>query len=73
MRKVRNMDLASEIACHVMDTGHGMDWLGARVLEKEHRYGKRIFKEAWWTEKLQAANRTKCVIDEAWRLKLQAV
>ena len=66
-RKVKGMEVtSSEIAKHVMDTGHLMEWTGARILEREVTYGKRIFKEAWWTRRLNAENRTKQVISDAW-------
>ena len=65
-RMVRNMSETSEIVKHMMETGHSMSWSEAKVLDREELYGRRIFKEAWWTKKLAAANRTDCIIDSQW-------
>ena len=65
-RMVASMSETSEIAKHVMETGHRMDWANAKILDRETKYGRRIFKEAWWTKQLESDNRTKCVIGGAW-------
>ena len=65
-RMVTNMSDASEIARHVMETGHRMEWDKADILAKEENYGRRIFKEAWWTKKMRAGNKVKCNVDDMW-------
>ena len=65
-RMVNNMNETSEIAKHVMETGHGMKWDMASILAREDGYTKRLFKEAWWTRKMKAGNKIKWNIDEAW-------
>lgn len=72
-RMVKNMENErSEIAAHVLETGHSMNWEAATTLEKGQAfYGKRIFKESWWTKKLSSSNKVKCVVDDSWQRLIQ--
>ena len=65
-RAVREHKETSEIASHVTDTGHRMDWTGALVLEREKEYFKRGCKESWWTAFYGSGNRTRWTLSEAW-------
>ena len=65
-RNLRNWAPSSEVVQHVSATGHGMNWGQARVLAKEDRFRKRIFKESWWTAKLRSGNRVYSELKGAW-------
>lgn len=66
-RSVKNCNVsASEIAAHVWETGHSIDWDKAGILASEKSYHKRVFKEAWYTRKHKAGNRVFHNLDRAW-------
>ena len=65
-RAVRECKETSEIASHVVESGHRMDWNGASVLEREVEYFKRGCKEAWWTRYFGSGNRTRWNLSGAW-------
>ena len=66
-RAVKNFEERSELAMHVAETGHGVDWAGVSVIDRERDYFKRGFKEAWWTSVFRGGNRTRCVVSDVWR------
>ena len=56
-RAVRSFVASSEVANHVIQTGHAMKWSGAECLTRESCYFRRIFKEAWHTRARGSGNR----------------
>ena len=66
-RAVRSLEERSELAMHVAETGHGVDWAGVRMVDRERDYFKRGFKEAWWTLVFNSKNRTRCEVSDVWR------
>ena len=66
-RAVRRFEETSEIAMHVAETGHRMDWTSAGVIDKEKDYFKRGFKESWWSSVYASSNRTRCEVSKVWR------
>ena len=69
-RAVRNMSSTPEIAKHVMDLDHRMDWEAAQMLDREVNYFKRTFKEAWHSKASNSVNilrnRVCQMVDDAW-------
>ena len=65
-RAARNFDGTSELAVHVAETGHRVDWSGMSVVDKEVDYFKRGFKEAWWSSVHKSRNRTRCEVSDVW-------
>ena len=65
-RAVKNFALSSEIANHVLETGHRMDWEGASSLARERGCFRRRFKEAWFSKFYSSSNRTFHDLDPAW-------
>ena len=65
-RAVRGCSSSSEIARHVWEKGHQMDWEREVVLLRERNYYRRIFKEAWFSRAYESGNRTFHELDQAW-------
>ena len=65
-RAVRQWSTSSEIAKHVMEEGHSVDWEAASIVAREGCYRKRIFKEAWFTKVHRSSNRVFTQVDETW-------
>ena len=55
-RSVRNFSTRSEVANHVHQTGHLMNWDAARILGREGQHFRRIIKEAWFTRSHSSGN-----------------
>ena len=66
-RAVREWKETSEIAVHVAETRHTMDWTGTLVVDREKEYFKRGCKESWWTSFFGSGNRTRSSLSDAWR------
>jgi len=69
-RAVKNFAVNSEVASHVHENIHAIDWDQASVLAKEQQYHKRIFKEAVFSELHHSSNRTFTEVDKAWSVVL---
>ena len=69
-RAVRTWSQSSEIANHVVETGHHMNWEGATVLTKEGNHFHRVFKEAWLSRVHSSGNRVFHQLDSAWDVLL---
>jgi hypothetical protein len=67
-RAVRTMASTSEIASHVLDTGHSINWDAAVRIDRDRGFFKRRFKEAWHTRKHASSNRVFHDLDSAWDL-----
>ena len=67
-RAVRVFHPNSEVAHHVHEENHAMDWDSVRILGREEGRFKRIFKEAWHTKSFSAGNRVFTQIDPEWNL-----
>ena len=65
-RAVKNMSTASEIANHCLNEDHRMDWEGSKIIGREKWHTKRLFKEAWCSNKYQSGNRTFIDLNKAW-------
>ena len=66
-RNVQNIDVErSEVARHVHDFQHQVDFMNMSVLDRERLWKKRIIKEAIWSRKLSSSNRTKFSISHQW-------
>ena len=60
VRNIRELDAdKSELAKHVLDTGHRIDIDALTILEREPVWKKRIVKESLWTRRLHSSNKTK--------------
>lgn len=60
IRNIRDMDTdRSEMAKHVMESGHSIDIDSMKVIDRESCWRKRIVKESLWTRKLDSSNKTK--------------
>jgi len=66
-RAVRRFAVSSEVANHVTDSGHDMDWESALTLDSESHFRKRVFKEAWFSRKYDSGNRVFCELDDVWK------
>ena len=65
-RAVRQLATSSEIANHVLETGHRIDWEKYECLSQESSHFGRIFKEAWFSHKHSSGNRVFHDLDPAW-------
>ena len=65
-RAVKNFSSSSEIANHVLDADHRVDWEGAEILNFEDCHQKRIFKESWFTRIHNSGNRVFYDLNSAW-------
>ena len=65
-RAVRNWSRSSEIANHVEETGHRVNWEGATTLTKESSHFQRVFKEACFSRSHNSGNRVFHQLDSAW-------
>ena len=65
-RAVSKLSTSSEIANHSIEADHRIDWEKAEVLDRESWHSKRLFKEAWYTQKYSSSNRVFSEIDRAW-------
>ena len=65
-RAVRNFSTSSEIANHVLDNDHRIDWDNAGILDRESCHFKRLFKEAWHSKVCNSGNRVFFDLDNAW-------
>ena len=65
-RVVRSWSQSSELASHVMETGHRIGWEEAAILSKERVYFNRIFKEAWFSRVSGSSNRVFHQLDGTW-------
>ena len=65
-RAVRNLSTFSEISNHVLNSGHVMNWEGAKVLTFEGNHMKRLFKESWFSRTHNNGNRVFYDLDNAW-------
>jgi hypothetical protein len=60
MRAVRDLDVdRSELAKHVHESNHKIDFAGMHCLEREGFWKRRIAKEALWSRILKSSNATK--------------
>ena len=67
VRAVRNFQLdSSEVAKHVHESQHHVDFDSMEVIDQEEGWFKRVIKEAIWTKRLQSGNRTKCEVGACW-------
>jgi hypothetical protein len=66
-RAVRTFSDRSEVARHVLETDHRIDFGGAEIVTKERKFYKRIFKEAWVTEREGGANKVFHSLDPSWK------
>ena len=66
-RLVRTFSTSSEVANHVLQTGHSMNWEAARILNRETQHYRRIIKEAWFTRSLNSGNKVFFELDPAWQ------
>ena len=61
------MSTASERANqHCLNEDHRMDWEGSKIIGREKWHTKRLFKEAWCSNKYQSGNRTFIDLNKAW-------
>ena len=65
-RAVANCQSNSEVASHVWERDHEIDWEGVSVLARESGKFRRWFKEAWFTRAQRSGNRTFHELDKAW-------
>ena len=65
-RAVRDWVTSSEIANHVAETGHAMNWEASAILSLESHHFRRVFKEAWFTRVQGSGNRVFHELDGAW-------
>ena len=65
-RAVSQFVTSSEVANHVLETGHVMDWDKAECLSHESSYSRRLFKEAWFSRVYESGNRVFHDLDAAW-------
>ena len=65
-RAVRRLAASSEIANHVLETGHQMDWSNPECLSRESSHFGRLFKEAWFSQKFKSGNRVFYDLDPTW-------
>ena len=60
MRAVKDVDVQrSEVARHVFESHHQVDFKNMTVVDREPTWRKRIVKEALWTRKYKAFNHVK--------------
>ena len=64
-RAIRTSSERSEVAKHVLESDHRMDFDGVAIVCKERTHFKRIFKEAWVTHR-GGANKVFHSLDSAW-------
>ena len=68
-RAVKDVDVArSEVAQHVHEESHQVDFNGMEVIDREPDWRKRVVKEALWTRKFSSSNRTKHTLSDFWCL-----
>ena len=66
-RAIRDMDIdRSEIAKHMMETGHRVDPQAASIIDRESDWRRRVAKEAFWTRNLGSKNKVKHDIGTSW-------
>ena len=65
-RTVRNWNTSSEIANHVLNDDHQMEWNSASVLSLETNRFKRVFKESVFSQFYKSGNRVFFDADAAW-------
>jgi len=65
-RAVRQWSVSSEVATHVSETGHGINWEMAENLSHEPFHFRRIFKESWFSKVHGSGNRVFHDLDVAW-------
>ena len=65
-RAVRNLSTASELDDHILETGHGINWHMAKILNYESWHDQRLFKEAWYTKVFRSSNKVFYNIDHTW-------
>ena len=56
----------SEVARHVWEEGHCLDWSSSGPIDREGRWKRRQIKEAYWSQKLDSKNRTFYSLSDAW-------
>lgn len=66
-RAVREFSETSEVAKHMYEDGHQVDFGGMKIIDKEQNRKKRVIKEALWTQKLNASNKTFHAVGSQWK------
>ena len=62
-RSLQTLDVdRSELAKHLCETGHAVDLDRMECIDKEQNWRRRVTKEALWTRKYKACNKTKADI-----------
>jgi hypothetical protein len=63
--KKANID-SSEVARHVWEEGHRLDWAASGPLDQEGRWKRRQIKEAYWSQKFSSSNKVFYTLSDAW-------
>ena len=67
MKAIRDVDVArSEVARHVFESDHRVDFERMEVIDRERCWRKRIVKEALWTKRHASSYNVKFSISNQW-------